>query len=67
MSQTRDHLLLPPLEQPGPPQYRTDPAALKNAARLYDQLRAKGYSVEQAERMSMVGRVSGAVIHYEEA
>lgn len=58
------HLLLRPLALPVVPQYRTDAASLRNAARLYDQLRAKGYNEEDAGRLSSVGRLTGAVITY---
>lgn len=66
MSKVRTHLLLPPLETPAPPQYRSDRAALENAGRLYTQLLSKGYSREKAERMALAGRLTGAVISYSE-
>lgn len=66
MSRVRHHLLLPPLELPGAPQYRSDTASLRNAANLYEQLIGKGYTPEKAEQVSMAGRLSGAVITYTE-
>ena len=66
MSRVRTHLLLSPLVLPEVPQYRTDAASLRNAAALYSQLRAKGYSDEDADRLASVGRLTGAVIAYSE-
>lgn len=66
MSRVDLHLLLRPLALPVVPQYRTDAASLRNAGRLYAQLRAKGYSDETAARLASVGRLTGAVISYSE-
>jgi len=67
MSRVRTHLLLRPLETPAPPKYRTDREALRNAARLYEQLLAKGYDEATADRLSSVGRLTGADVKFSEA
>ncbi|HEX5347890.1 MAG TPA: hypothetical protein VFW64_12450 [Pseudonocardiaceae bacterium] len=64
MTRVRTHLLLPPLEIPEPLRMRSDPDALRSAAALYDQLVAKGYSAEHAERLSQVARLTGAGLTY---
>lgn len=64
MSRVRTHLLLPPLETPTAPTYRTDTAALRNADALYRQLLERGYSEEDADRLSNVGRLNGAAVTY---
>jgi hypothetical protein len=50
------HLLLPSVRLSDTE--RTDREALANEANLYDQLRAKGYSEADAERMARVARVT---------
>jgi hypothetical protein len=66
MTKVRTHLLLPPLETPPPDRYRTDTAALRNAAALYEQLIGKGYDEATADRLSSVGRLTGADVKFEQ-
>lgn len=60
----RTHLLLSPLVLPEPDAVRTDLAALRNAANLYDQLIGKGHSPEKAEQLCRVARLNGAPMTY---